>query len=79
MVYCILEGIFMDTARLSSKGQVTIPARIRQKLGRNSSLSKGWSKEFVAAFSQFSKTADDTFIAHDEIPLKYCTEKAGFE
>jgi len=91
----------MDTAKLSSKGQVTIPVGIRRKLGLrtgenvifiersnnvliaseqkiNASISDGWSKEYVSAFSQFSKTADDTFVAPDDMPPGYCTE-ADFE
>ena len=78
----------MDTARLSSKGQVTIPVGIRRKLGLKAgenvifiegssnviitseqevkaSMSGGWSKEFIAAFSRFKDTTDDTFVAPD--------------
>ena len=92
----------MDTARLSSKGQVTIPVNIRRQLGLkagenvvfinrsnnvvitseqeiNASISNGWSKGFVAAFSQFNETADDTFIEPDEISSGYNTAKADFE
>ena len=92
----------MDTARLSSKGQVTIPVNIRRKLGLkagenvvfikksnnvlitseqeiDASISNGWSNDFVATFSQFSETADDTFIEPDEIPSGNNTAKADFE
>ena len=92
----------METAKLSSKGQVTIPVGIRRKLGLrtgenvifiersnnvliasehgiDTSISDGWSKEFISAFSQFSKTADDTFVAPDEIPPGYCAERVDFE
>ena len=92
----------MDTARLSSKGQVTIPVGIRRKLGLKAgenvifiehsnnviiaseqeiktSMSGGWSKEFIAAFSRFNDTADDTFVAPDDIPIGYNTERVEFE
>jgi len=92
----------MDVARLSSKGQVTIPVGIRRKLGLiagenvifversgnviisseqgiNTSVSDGWSKEFVSAFAQFSETADDTFVEPDEIPPEYCAKRVEFE
>ena len=92
----------MDTARLSSKGQVTIPVGIRRKLGlkagenvifieRSSnviiaseqeiktSMSIGWSKEFIASFSRFKDTADDTFVSPEEIPMGYNSERVEFE
>ena len=92
----------MDTARLSSKGQVTIPVGIRRKLGLKAgenvifiehsnnviitseqeiktSMSGGWSKEFIAAFSRFNDTADDTLIAPDDIPMGNNTKKVEFE
>jgi len=92
----------METAKLSSKGQVTIPVGIRRKLGlktgenvlfieRSSnviitseqeiktSMSGGWSKEFIAAFSRFKDTADDTFLAPEEIPTGYNSERVEFE
>ena len=95
-------GISVDTARLSSKGQVTIPIGIRRKLGLKTgenvlfiehssnviiaseqeiktSISGGWSKEFIAAFSRFNDTADDTFVAPEDMPIDHNSERAEFE
>ena len=92
----------MDTARLSSKGQVTIPVGIRRKLGlkagenvifiersnnvfiaseleAKSSISGGWSKEFIAAFSRFGDTPDETFVAPEDIPIIYNSKREDFD
>ena len=39
------------------------------ELGVNSSKSCGWSKEFIAAFSRFGDTPDDTLVAPDDPPI----------
>ena len=67
----------MGTARLSFKRPVAKP--LASERIANGIVSDGWSEEFVTAFSQFGMTADESFIAPDELSPDYHAERAAFE